>query len=903
MDKNYRTTQNNTNNGTSTPSTQKIRPLQQGKPKNQQKKERFKITENVVRVVFHNKDTGYVVLKTKSTKNKTLPEKTLVGKYAGDNPQRELTGVSVTFSGYIGNDSKYGAQYEFEQMSINESSLFYFLTKVVKGFPTNLAVQLIDEYGEKKLEQIIETNPDSLLQYKGIAKKRLRMILESWEKHKELKAVSDLLTPAGASMDVIWSVHYEQKNNPRFLDEIKANPYEALTSLKGIGFKRADRIARGMGVAVDSIFRVKACIEYALKEIAERDGHSLLDKGDLFQLVAEELAIVNEDIRAEAEEARAIAAAARGELDVGEMSLDDGSTASTVIVGDEIYITQELFDQAIAELLMEKDKKGYQKIFTVGDNYSIASGYLKFCEENIIGNMRSRALKPAIPLTNDIEQFIGKQEARMGIKFSDEQKDAIRMANSGCQAMVICGYAGTGKSTIAKAVLDLLSVRYGDKAIMCCALSGIAADRIRKTSGYNSGTIHSLLGMSAEEGRGGDSSELPHGVVLVDESSMINSNLMYSLLRKVKSGAHIILMGDPAQLPPIGAGNPFSDMVDYGIVPTVKLETIYRQREDQVLTKFAGQIRQNKVPFEYDKGGYEDFFFVSKSIPDYHRLRGKVDKGEIPKSELDALKAKNHGDILDAVKRLAVKAKVRLDEALANGDIARYISFFQLITPIKGGPFGTRNLNMELREILNPAPAARQGAVQDDGEQDVADFMRLRDKVVHTKNMNLVAFQPQVVRRTGFRDLQDSMGTERRIYNGMLGIVVDVDPETETVFVNFPADEVYVKYDKLDARYFLEHAYALTIHKVQGSEFEVVTIPILQSHYNMLNNKLLYTALTRAKQKAILVGENYAFHSGCKKRNDIIRNTVMKKILSKEVPEQEILFDNTPAYGGGVAHG
>lgn len=908
--------------------TQKIRSLQKRPPKDQPKKERFKIVEDVVRVTYHNKDTGYVVLKTRNTKNRNLPEKTLVGICTSENPQKELVGVSVTFNGFVSENAKFGVQYEFEQMFVNESSLFYFLTKVVKGFPGNLASELITKYGEEGLERIIDTDPRRLLNYKGIAEKRLEMILKSWQSHKELKAVSDLLTPAGASMDVIWAVHYEQRNNPRFLDEIRKNPWEALTSLKGVGFKRADRIARGMGVAVNSIFRVKACIEYALREIADRDGHSLLNKGDLFQLVAEELAVVNQDIREEAEEARAIAAVAQGELALNDTVASTG-IENTVVVNDEVFITQELFDQAVDELLNENDRRGYAKLFTVGDDYSIASGYLKHCEESVVNSLRNRAAKTAIPLSNDIDKFIAGQEAKMGIEFSDEQKDAIRLANSGSRAMVICGYAGTGKSTIARAVLDLLKERYGEKNIICCALSGIAADRIRKTSGYNSRTIHSLLGARSEQDddeqdRRSRGDELPQSVVLVDESSMINSVLMNNLMRKVKGDAHVILMGDPAQLPPIGAGNPFSDIVDHTMIPTVKLEKIYRQREGQVLTNFAGYIRRNAIPPGYEQGGFEDFFFVSRSIPDYYKVKARVDRGEISKEEFDEIKKQNYEQALKSVKRLAVKAKERLDEALTNGDLGRYISFFQVITPRKDGLFGTRNLNVELREILNPPPSSpapqqaeegseketeetgeeKKGKGKNGNEAEDGPFMRVMDKVVHTKNMDLRAYEPEVVRKYGFDRLTDSMGVERRIYNGMIGIVANVDPDTEAVYVNFPADEVYVKYEKLDARYFLQHAYALTIHKVQGSEFNVVVIPVLQAHYNMLNSKLLYTAVTRAKEKAIFVGETYAFNGACKRKSDVIRNTVMRKILSGETQqeEQDTFFGNMPAYGGGATH-
>lgn len=923
--------------GTDAP-TQNIKPLHQsprGKKDNKDKK-RFRIAERVARVTFHNKKNGYVVLKTKNIKNNSLPEKTLVGIYPGDDAKKELTGVSVTFSGFMGNDIKYGKQYEFTHMSVNESGLFYFLAKMVKGISAGLASELINHYGEEKLEEIIDKNPRQLLKHKGIAEKRLKMILNSWKKHKELKSVSDLLTPAGASMDIIWNVFYESKEDPGFLDKIKANPYEALTSLRGIGFKRADRVARGMGVDVNSIFRVKACIGYVLREIAERDGHSLLRRGDLFNLVSEELAIVNQGIREEAKEAEDIAAHMQGKLlsDHGDddNEFDEFEVPDIVAVGDELHITQELFDQAIEEMSKEKDKWGRNKIFIIGEERSVALGYLKYCEENIINDLRIRASSLTAPLVRDIEVFISKQEEKMGISFSGEQKAAIRQANSGCKSMVICGYAGTGKSTIAKAILDLLSMRYGRDSIICCALSGIAADRIRKTSGYDSSTIHSLLGLNAdsdeEESNTKVKDRAKYGVVLVDESSMINSELMNSLLRKIPGDAHVVLMGDPAQLPPIGAGNPFSDIVDHDVIPVIKLETIYRQNEDQALTRIAGEIRQNKIPENYSRNRFSDFFFVTKEVEDYYKNKKKMETGEITKDEFDVMKDKARQEALNTIKNLARKAKIRIDEAIESGDVTKRISFFQVISPIKGGLLGTRNLNMELREILNPLPvesgappsvvpetfpaktpacASIEETKAKDEEEEVKEppFMRVSDKVVHVRNTDLPTFTPEMIKRHGF-DLDPNLGKARRIYNGMLGTVAHVDPETETIFVHFPVDGLFAKYDKTDALNLLEHAYALTVHKVQGSEFDVVSMPVIQAHYNMLNNKLLYTAITRAKDKAICVGETYAFNIACRKKTDIIRNTVMKKLLLMEKKQAPGMFldDDTlsmPAMGGMVS--
>ncbi len=201
----------------------------------------------------------------------------------------------------------------------------------------------------------------------------------------------------------------------------------------------------------------------------------------------------------------------------------------------------------------------------------------------------------------------------MGITFSDEQCEAIRVVNRQPGAFLLCGYAGTGKSTVARALLDLLGMRHPRDKIVCCALSGIASDRIKELTGYQAQTIYSLVVKHKDE--------LPYEALLVDKSSMVNTDLLFRLITRLQGRAVLLMVGDTAQLPPIGAGNPFFDIIENQLAPTVTLRRIYRQSDDKVIAFFANDIREARVPENYRASGYGDFQFLDVSIPNHFALK------------------------------------------------------------------------------------------------------------------------------------------------------------------------------------------------------------------------------------------------------------------------------------------
>lgn len=805
------------------------------------------LTVMIKHITFYDKDNGSIIVSAKGQAGETIA---LLGRYVCENPERELRNVNVTVQGRRRLHPKYGEQFHFETLTINENKLKYFLSKFVKGLGEKKAEELIKHYGAGELERILEEEPERLLEFKGIKSKRLERILSDREKNENKRLIADLLAPADPTGEFIEKVRAHFKDVPDYVDQIRNNPY-LLTGVRGLGFKKADIIARALGIPMDNPFRTKSCIEYVLAELAEGGGHSAVNRDVLFEQVMNEL----------------------------RLKPDDAPPVDPAV-----------FLSTIEELKRE------DALHDVSGESHVALRLYSVSERYIIDDVRRRAANPGIPLMKDIEGYIARKEQQMGIQFSYDQKKAIMDMNAGKHAFVLCGYAGTGKSTIAKALLDMLERRYGRDSIMCCALSGIASDRIRKTTGYQAATIHSLIAGYRGEHRG-----MPYNVVLIDESSMVNSTLLYSFMRNIKKDAHIIFVGDPAQLPPIGAGNPFADIIEFGIAPVAVLDVIHRQDDKAALTTFANQIRQNIVPAGYQERVYKDFSWVDHTIPGYYKLKRKLSDKEI-----GDLRQRNHEAILNSIRGMAVKAKQRLDDALKNDDLMGYISFFQVISPMKGGLLGTESLNEELRKILNPEPAKPSSpATASSGTMAVAQSggnavntrttnenqtqeppwkftPRINDKVVHTKNEIMLCYRTSDVKRKGFERVSDGDADMRKVYNGMLGVVKHVEAEKGRVFVYYPGDNMYVEYEKQNLHKILQLAYAMTIHKVQGSEFNAVVVPVINSHYRMLNNKLLYTAITRAKGKAILIGETYAFNHACKNKDEAMRNTVMQRVLERE---------------------
>ncbi len=715
-----------------------------------------------------------------------------------------LEGEEVELTGRWEEHPKFGPQFVFDDLQIKGSELYFYLTKVVKGVGQKLVKRLIAHYGEEELLRILDNEPQKLLSFKGIKEKKLSQITESWQRYKEIRELAMFLAPFKIGQKIVADIYQTFIGRENLIEAIRKNPY-IITQVKGVGFKRADEMARSMGIDPKSPFRIEAGITYLMRDLSEQQGSSAIERGVFVDMVREEL-----------------------EFDESEEPLEES-----------------LIEEAIETLVKR------EVLYKLGNH--LAHTYYYRAEKAIYDFLSQRGKNRLEPFCDDIDTFIAETEKKMGFSLGDEQREAVRLLGEGRQVMALVGYAGTGKSTVAKALLGLLESKYGYEAIVTTALSGIAAQRIHDTTGFKSATIQSLLVTYKER------DFLPYDVVLLDEASMVNSQIFFQLISKIKEDAVLLIVGDDGQLPPIGAGNVLSDIIKYQLTPVVKLTKIYRQSDEQAIAVVADAIRRAELP-DY-KEEYADFRFIDRSIENFYAVRNSMSE-----AEKKALRESHNQQILESICAEAVPYILQAREKLKAKEIRQYLTHLQIITPMRGGILGVENLNQRLQKLFNPD--AKQSV--DKGLYSYGLF----DKVVHIKNENMPSYSPK-----GFKKGADP--TDQRIYNGMIGLIFKMDPEEEECFVYYPNEQVVVRYGYDTLSDYLQLAYALTIHKTQGMEYDTVIIPMSFSHYIMHNTKLLYTAVTRAKKMCIVIGEEAAFKSACR-RIDTTKRTTVLGLLAEE---------------------
>ena len=700
---------------------------------------------------------------------------------------------AITLTGVWEEHKKYGKTFKFTSIRVNQNQLFFFLNKIVKGFTKKLSSELIEKFGADELVEILDNDIERLLEFNGIKEKRLKKIQDSWKKFRSMRELGEFLSPYDVSPVLLTTIATAMKDVDEPCSKIKNNPY-ILTSINSIGFKRADELALKMGLEKTDENRIASAMDYVLLNYCEQQGNSCVAKEVLFS-------------------------------ELNELLMFSGNESLY-----ESILVQRVAEQSI--VIMKNDRVSPARLYDA--------------EKFLYDTFTTRAKKDSGGFVKDIDKFLEDSDLKLG----EQQKEAVAAINNGASILFLVGYAGTGKSTTSKTILQLLNTRYDKKEIMTCALSGIASQRISDTTGYESATIQSLIVKHEKN------DTFPYGVLLIDEASMINSSLFARFLVKVDKKAILIIVGDDAQLPPIGAGNVLSDVLTLELAPIVKLTKIYRQSEDQAITLIANDIRKGEVPLYRDK--YEDFEFVDVSMQNYYGM-----KNSMSANELQEKREENSQNIIAEILHRVVESIEKARYRLSNKQIKEYLNYFQVITPMKGGTLGTTNLNIVLQEYFNPNPkkCVKRGGVE----------FRLMDKVVHIKNENMTSWSGE-----GFKSGEDS--NQRRIFNGMSGLLFKIEEEDELVYVFYPNEDVVVVYEYAELKNYLLLSYALTIHKVQGMEYDIVVIPMTFSHYIMHNTKLIYTAITRAKHKCILVGEGNAFENGCRKFEVTRRDTVLLEL-------------------------
>jgi len=771
-----------------------------------------KIEATINNVTYYNEENGFVILRL-TRDGKLITAKGVCPDLKLIDSTEKAKGLSCVLEGNWKKHPKYGDEFDAETITINTQGMFFFLANIVKGLGNTLAKELIKAYGDARIIEILDNDPKELLSFKGIKEKKLKKIVESWNKYKSLKILTEFFINHNVSITSSLLLRiYNHFKDKDAIKAIKENPY-CLTDVRGIGFKTADKLALQLGVEPYSPLRVKALADYVLLSQASDNGHTYLTYKQLLDLISEE-------------------------IDKEQTDLNYLEFILQSILNSESYI-------------IEDNKVGLK-------GYRIQEDYI---EQNL-----KRRLEYKHDFTIDekeAEKFIAKKEQELGIKLGDKQRNAVmQVATKGYGVFILCGYAGTGKSTISRIILDFYKEYFFDKSKMVtCAFTGMASKRIGELTGYRASTIHSLLGYSQSGFKFNKDNPLPYKVILIDEASMINLGLFYSLLRAISQDTIIIMVGDDAQLPPIGEGNVFSDLLNKDWMPKVKLDRIYRQSEDSVLTYFANEIRQGEMPSNV-YGNYKDFQFVLKDIDNYWNL-----KKTLSDKEMKEVRDKFYEELQE---HFLANIQSTIEQYNITG--IKKIWNIQVITPMRATPLGTKILNDILQKMLND---------QYRHKAEIRGYLlKQYDKLIHLKNQNMA-----VVTKTEYdefrkqnMDLSDiyDRAQEKRIYNGNLGIVLDIDEENEMFSVMYPepdGDNTVALYTFDDYHNIIDLGYALTIHKTQGNQFDYVFIPMINGFYIMLNNKLMYTAITRAKKKAILVGQITSFKRACKNIDDTVRNT------------------------------
>ncbi|MCD7708635.1 MAG: ATP-dependent RecD-like DNA helicase [Clostridiales bacterium] len=733
----------------------------------------------VERITYQNAENGFSVIKCRA---KGFGELVTV---VGSMPDVHVGSV-LTLEGQWRVDGKYGRQFSAEKWEETLPATVYGIEKylgsgLIKGVGPKFAKRIVNKFGKDTLE-ILDADPDILIEVEGIGAKRVKQIKKSWQEQKEIKNI--MLFLQSHDVSTAHAVRIYKTYGADSIKIVEENPYRLADDVWGIGFRTADTIAEKLGMEKDRYPRLRGGILYSLNQLAN-DGHCYALRDQLIDTAVRLL-----------------------EVDEGELSitLDEMRHNSDVIVDDEaIYLPPFFFAETgcarhLNRLISaEKDMRGFPD-----DLHSLINNAGNFSEK---------------------------------ITYNDVQLMAIRQAISS-KVMVLTGGPGTGKTTTTLGIIS--AYRKAQKNVLLAAPTGRAAKRMSQATGMEAKTIHRLLEYKPPEGyQKNEENPLDADVLILDECSMIDLLLMYNLLKALPDPITLILVGDTDQLPSVGAGNVLKDIIASGIVPVVQLTQIFRQAQGSRIITNAHRINHGEMP-DLRGGKNADFFFAAKETN-------------------------------EEAAELLVKYCTKNLPNYYHADAFRDI---QVLTPMQRGVCGAANLNQLLQQAMNPSSIClSRGGTQ----------YRLHDKVMQIRN-----------------------DYDKDVFNGDIGIIVDVDTEERELSVDFDGRNITYDVSELDE---LVLAYATTIHKAQGSEYPIVVMPFTMSHYVMLQRNLLYTGVTRAKKIIVIIGEKQAIALAVRNAKTADRNTKLAERLQKlsptanypDVPEMEhqLMVAEPPAEYGG----
>lgn len=730
----------------------------------------LRLTGSIEHVIYANEDNGFAIcdLGTESgdliTITGTLP-------YVGE-------GDSVTVYGKWVHNPKYGRQFRVEtcerQMPADANSMLRYLASgAIKGIGPKIAQRIVDEFGDETFD-VIEHHPEWLANVSGISRKSAKSIGADFAEKAGIRSAMMFFRDFfGAAA----TVRIYKRYGGNAVELAKKNPYRLCEEIEGIGFERADRMARDLGLATDSEDRICSGICYLLSSNAQANGHVCLPRDKTVQGAARLLG-------------------------VDETAVNDAL--------ELLLAREQVHAERLGGIELLYDKKQYENEKYIATKLLLLD---RVC--------------PAMETAN-IGAFIDREQAETGVRYADLQRRAISDALEN-GVMLLTGGPGTGKTTVVRALLHIFS-SMGLK-IALTAPTGRAAKRLSESTSCEARTIHRLLEYGGEEsgGRGrfmrDESNLLEENVLIVDEASMVDSLLMGALLRAVKPGSRLVLIGDADQLPSVGAGNVLRDLIDSGRFATVRLTEIFRQAQKSLIVTNAHAINRGELPRLDVKDN--DFFFM-------------------PRSEDASITA-----------TVAQLCGIRLPRTYG----AMATTGTQVIVPSRKGEAGTEHLNVVLQATLNPpSPEKREHRFRE-------ITYREGDRVMQVRNNYDMEWE------------RDNGMTGAGIFNGDVGVIESIDPTDGNMRIRFEDRTVTYEFSLLED---LEPAYAVTVHKSQGCEYPIVILPLGNVPPMLRSRNLLYTAVTRAQCIVIVVGREDVLADMVRNNRQTMRYTGLSERLRRE---------------------
>ena len=696
----------------------------------------------VTAVVYQNPENGYAVLRFRTQEGETV---TVVGTIP-----MTAAGERLAVTGRWTAHASYGRQFEAELLErylpeSRDEILSYLSSRAIKGVGERTAQRIVAAFGEKSLE-VLENEPDRLAQVPGISASKAREISENFRRQVGMRRLIEFL--AQYHLPAALALRLYRAYGEVAVDAVQEEPYMLLQPYYGASFGQVDQFALAMGFETDDPQRVEAGVLFELTYNLS-GGHVFIPREKLIDATARLLGLPGDTV----------AAAITSLTETDRLAVD-------TVAGLTACYLPELHE---AEVYLAR-------------------------------RFQEMAANPPAP-PEKLAQYLAELQEESAVTYADKQLEAIRAAAEN-RVILVTGGPGTGKTTTMAGILALF-----DKLklkTMLAAPTGRAAKRLSECTGREASTIHRLLESQFDAESGAmcffhnEEAPLKADALVVDETSMVDLPLMQSLLLALKPRCRLVLVGDPDQLPSVGPGNVFSDLIRSGIVPTVRLTEIFRQARESLIVMNAHAINQGQLPELTSRS--RDFFF---------------------------LKRRTAETVTETIQDLCAR-RLPQNMGIAPGDI-------QVLSPTRKGECGTRNLNKLLQAVLNPPGPGKR-------EKSYGDFsFREGDRVMQIRNNYDILWKKR-----------DGTGQGVGIFNGDVGQILTVDHAEEQVTVAF--DDRVAQYD-FAMLSELEPAYAMTVHKSQGSEYRAVILTAWQGSPYLLTRSVLYTAVTRAKELLIAVGD------------------------------------------------